>query len=128
MPFPNRPAVTNSLQSRLGILIVILCTLSCSRFTGEITLVNHASETLSEVSVAICGQTLRFTNVLPGAIRTSSYEVRGDSSFDINVQFQSGRNIRLQDGYVTTGVNFKHEIDITSSNVELTRLGAQAGN
>lgn len=105
---------------RLSVLTVMVGILSCSRNAGEFVLLNHAPEAIQNVSVSICEQTFEFANVLPGTSRVGSYQVRGDCGFEVDVQFGDGRKIRLQDGYVSSGLDNAHEIDITSSEVRVT--------
>lgn len=83
-------------------------------------LLNKASESISRVSISICGQTIRMSEIQFGGTAQGSYEVTSDSHYTISVEFYSGKKIQKDIGYVTRGMNFWHEITITDSDIQIT--------
>jgi hypothetical protein len=70
--------------------------------------------------VEICGQTIELTAIKPNDSAAGAYKVTSDSHFTIDIEFQSGRKIRTETGYVTSGVEFRHEITVTDSDIQIT--------
>ncbi len=105
-----------------GVLLSILFATSCTSNTGDFALVNKANETIARASVEISGQKFEFMDVEPNETVLSSYEVRFDSHYTIEIEFQTGRLLQKETGYVTSGMDFQHEITVTSSNIELTDI------
>ena len=84
-------------------------------------LVNKAKEPIARASVAICGQTIEMKDIQPNTSAAGSYEVKCESHYTIQVEFQSGNTLRKETGYVTNGVDFQHdEIVVTDSDIEIT--------
>lgn len=103
---------------------LLFCTVlvSCNENKGNFILRNNSSESIAEAKVKICGQELRLENVKPKEQKKMDYKVTSDSHFDISITFSSGKKIEKQDGYVTNGMNFKHEILVSDSDVSLKLL------
>jgi hypothetical protein len=72
--------------------------------------------------VTICGQTIELKGLEPGASTTGQYRVTSDSHFSIDIIFKSGKKLHKDDGYVTNGVEYKHQIVVTESGITLTPL------
>ena len=93
---------------------------SCTSNQGNFSLVNKATESIAHVSVGICGQTIELNGIKSNDRLTGSYKVTSDSHYTIEVEFQSGRKIKKETGYVTNGMNFRHEITVTDSDIRIT--------
>ena len=100
----------------LSMLVLMGCT---SKYEGKFSLVNKSSEPVDHVEVSICGQKSQFSNLKPGETVTGSYAVKGDSHFTIVGQFKSGKKINKEDGYVTNGFDYNHEIEVGETDVVL---------
>jgi penicillin V acylase-like amidase (Ntn superfamily) len=70
--------------------------------------------------VAICGQTIKLKDIQPNTSAAGFYKVTGDSGYTIEVEFQSGKTLRKETGYVTNGMDFQDEITVTDSDIEIT--------
>jgi hypothetical protein len=90
---------------------------SCSK--GAFSLTNTTSETITRVSVTVCGQTREFREIQPGHSAPGCFTVRRDSRYEIEVEFQSGRKLSKGVGYVTPGLSTSDELIITDSDVQL---------
>lgn len=109
-------------QSVLGIVAVIATLLltSCTTNKGSFSLINKANEPIVSASVTICGQTIQLRDIQPSKSAAGSYYVKSDSHYTIEVEFQSGKKLRKETGYVTNGMDFQHEIAVTESDIEIT--------
>jgi hypothetical protein len=71
--------------------------------------------------VTVCGETIELKQILPGQGRQGAYRVRGDSHYDVRIEFQSGRALHKEIGYVTNGVDFDDEIVVTDAGIDIVR-------
>ena len=94
-----------------------------SKDEGKFNVVNKATEPIDQLEISICGQTSKFSNLKPGDVVSGSYGVKADSHFTIVGQFKSGKKINKEDGYVTNGFDYSHEIEVGESDVAVK--GAQ---
>jgi len=69
--------------------------------------------------VRVCGRSFRFDNIMVSESLGASYKIGPDSHYSIEAQFRSGRRLRREDKYVTSGMNFTHEIAIGDSSVSV---------
>jgi transcription elongation factor Elf1 len=100
--------------------IAVLFLISCTNSKGSFSLVNKTKEPIARASVAICGQTIELKDIQPNTSAVGSYEVKFDSHYTIQVEFQSGKTLQKEMGYVTNGVDFQHEIVVADSDIEIT--------
>ncbi len=100
--------------------LVALFLISCANGKGSFSLVNKTKEPIARASVAICGQTIKLKDIQPNTSAAGFYKVTGDSGYTIEVEFQSGKTLRKETGYVTNGVDFQDEITVTESDIEIT--------
>ena len=109
-------------HSVLGIsaAIVALLLTSCTPNKGSFSLINNANEPIARASVTICSQTIEFKGIQPNKSAAGSYEVRSDSHYEIRIEFQSGKKLQKETGYVTNGMDFQHEISVTNSDIAIT--------
>lgn len=112
---------------KLLIIAGILISLT-SCFSGtdsKITVANHASEPIATMQVSIAGQSMAFDNMEPNAIRTASYKVKADDHFKISGIFKSGKAFQKEEGYVTNGMNFEHQIIVEDSGISVTQASVK---
>jgi hypothetical protein len=103
----------------ITILILMGMVSSCASSTGIFDLRNESSEPIRSVSISICGQTFVFKQVGVSRSLTQSYRITTDGNFDIGVEFESGRKITRSAGYVTNGIDARHEIVITGTDIDV---------
>lgn len=96
------------------------CLVSCSHDNGEFTLVNAAQETIAQVTVSICAREFQFGPLRPGESGAASYRIDRDDGFKVRATFVSGRTVPKEDGYVTTGMSFRHRIAVTDAGITVT--------
>ena len=105
---------TNVVLAALALFVA-----SCSSNTGEFFLINKAGEPIASASVVICGQLIELKGVERNKTVGGSYKVTADSHYTIQVEFESGRMLKKEAGYVTRGMDFRHEIVVTDSDIEI---------
>ena len=93
---------------------------SCVTNRGSFFLINKADEPIVRASVTICGQTIELNDIQLAQSAQGFYKVTSDSHFDITVEFQSGKKLRRETGYVTHGFDYQDEIVVTETNIEIT--------
>lgn len=92
---------------------------SCASNKGSFLLSNRAKEPISRSIVTVCGQTIELKNIQPTKSVLGFYGVTSDSHYEIGIEFQSGKRLRKEMGYVTNGFDFYHEIIVTDTDIEL---------
>jgi hypothetical protein len=90
---------------------------------GSILILNRASEPISRGIVSVCGQTIEWRDIAPAKSAGGSYKVKSDSYYDISIEFQSGRKLRKELGYVTNGFDFHDTIVVTDTDIILENRG-----
>lgn len=100
--------------------MAVLFLISCTNSKGSFSLVNKTDEPIARASVTICGQTIQLRDIQPNSNAVGSYEVKFDSHYTIQVEFQSGKTLQKEMGYVTNGADFQHEIVVADSDIEIT--------
>jgi len=103
----------------ISAVFTIFIMTSCIANKGSFLLVNKSRETISRGLVTVCGQTIELKEIQPTESATGSYKVKSDSHYDIAIEFQSGKKIHKEIGYVTNGLDFHHEIVVTDTDIEI---------
>ncbi len=98
---------------------------SCAYNKGSFLLINKAKEPIAQALVTICGQTIELKDIQPTKSASGSYKVKSDSHYDIRVEFQSGKKLQREVGYVTSSVDYQHEITVTDTDIKITDRKAQ---
>lgn len=80
---------------------------------------NNSKYSIARVQVLVCGQMIELKEIQVGKSRTGVYKVRSDSHYDVRVEFDSGKKLQKEVGYVTNGFDFNHEITITDTDIEI---------
>lgn len=104
----------------LSIAAIGLCLSACNTNQGRFWLQNNTQETITHATVSICGQTFQFDAVAPTTRLSKTYKITGDGSFIVSVTTLSGKTLKAEDGYVTNGMDFEHEIAIDSNSIKIT--------
>lgn len=96
----------NGLGSRWRGCVVALAMLAigmvaCRPDRHTMTVNNKSSQTVAWVVVRICGQNLAFTNVPPGASRTTSFAITNDSSYVVTGALANGTPVQGGFDYTT---------------------------
>ena len=101
------------------LILALVCLPSCTSPVGKFSIQNKASEAASRIYVLICDQEFIYEDVRPESRVTETYQVVSDSHFVVRVEFEGGREIEKEDGYVTNGVSFDHKIIISDNGIIL---------
>jgi hypothetical protein len=105
-----------------GILVVVCLLLACSDYAGEVLIVNMATEPVSNGTLEVCDQKFQFGGIELGKSKTIQYEVRSDSHFKLVLEFNSGKKLVKEVGYVTSGQDFKHILTLNDHDVSVKLL------
>jgi len=103
----------------LNTVLAVLVMASCGTNKGSVLLVNQAKEPIVRVLVMVCGQTLELKDIQPSKSARGSYTVKSDGHYDIRVEFQSGKKLQKEMGYVTNGFDFQHKFVVTDNDIEM---------
>jgi len=101
--------------------LLVFVMVSCIANKGVFVLVNKAKEPITRVLVTVCGQTIEMKDIQPTKSALGSYKVTSDSHYNIRVEFQSGKKLQKEMGYVTNGVDFHHEIVVIDTDINLMK-------
>ena len=111
------------MRSRLAVvgscLFLALFLASCGSEKGVFVLINRSSEPILRATVRVCGQSISLKDIGDGKAASGSYEVRSDSGYDVAIEFSSGKILKKSGGYVTNGLDFRHRIVVTGSDIEI---------
>lgn len=101
-------------------VVALLVSMSCSRNTGSIAVLNNTQERISRVTVTTSwGEKFQVSDIDPSKAATVTYMVQ-EGDYRIEVAFQSGRRLRGSDArYVTSGLDFQDQVIVTSSEIRL---------
>jgi hypothetical protein len=109
----------------IGAIVSVCVYASCLANKGEFLLVNKANEPVLRALVTVCGQTIELTGIQPSKSASGSYQVKSDSQYDVRVEFESGKKLEKKIGYVTNGIDFKHVIVVTDTDIDI--IDSKAG-
>lgn len=113
--------------SSLGTIAAVTALLltSCTANNGKFALINKTNESISHASVFVCGQAIKFDEIQPNRNVTGSYEIKSDSHYLVRIEFQSGKKLQNEIGYVTNGMDFQHEISVTDTDISIADIKAK---
>jgi len=106
----------------VGLLLGTMFLFSCGHSRGSIVLINKTDETIVSALITIGEQQIALENIMPETSKTQSYEIRVDGHLNLRVEFISGKVIQKNIGYITNDVEFRHEITVSKSGIEVTDL------
>lgn len=91
-------------------------------YDGEVRVINLATEPVKNGELEVCDQQFQLGGIDKGKSKLFRYKVRSDSHFRLIVEFNSGRKLTRELGYVTSGRDFKHTLTLKDGEVLLTLL------
>ena len=107
----------------IGVLVLILVAVFAIRLSsnkGEDSIVNQAGEAIRSGQLEICKQQFSLGQVQPKQSKEIHYKVRSDSHYDVTIEFESGKKLSRQVGYVTSGMDFHDRLTVTDDDVSLS--------
>jgi hypothetical protein len=103
-----------------AVLVALLLSVSCSRKTGTVSLLNKADEPIARATFNMSwGEKVEVTDVDPSKTATVTYPVR-EGDYRVEVVFRSGKRLETGTFYVTSGFDFQDEITVTSSAIHVS--------
>ena len=103
----------------LCLFAVGLFALVFSANKGEVLVVNRAAESVARGQIEICKQKFTFGPIKPSETKHIFYKVWSDSHYKITVEFQSGKKLTRELGYVTSGVDFSDTLIVKDNDILL---------
>jgi hypothetical protein len=100
-------------------LALVGCLSGCGPSTGTVSVTNKSNEVISRSTLGACGRMFEIVNLPPAETRIFTYPVNCEGEFSIQVEFKSGRSFQTHDGYITNGVDMRHDISVTDSGIEI---------
>src|SRR5437870_3079895 len=64
-----------------------------SGFIGIVIVKNDATQPIVNARIRICGQQFSVNDIRPKQAKTVSYKVRGESQYEVTVEFESGKKL-----------------------------------
>ena len=101
-------------------LLAILIRLYFFPDIEKFTFVNKSNQVIRRASVNVCGQYFEYKDMQPEQGTSGNFKVSCEGHYTIDVELRSGKKMHKEVGYVTSGMNFKDEITVTSSDVHIT--------
>ena len=112
--------------TRCALSVVVMFVTACSGSgLATIEIVNQSSHIVQRLEVKIGEQTQLVNGIQPGERREISMAVRHDSSYDIDVQFEDGRESRDSFGYLTNSVEVHDRLTLTDDGIQMVRTRTQ---
>lgn len=107
----------------IGCLLVISWGSASNYFShqGEVSIVNQAAERVAKGEIEICNQKFSFEGIEPKERKIFLYRVTSDSHYRIALEFESGKKLVKEVGYVTNGLDFKDAVIIKDNDIEMTQ-------
>lgn len=104
----------------LLIFFALLLTVSCRQNKGQIILINNSHELVKLAHIEVCKQIIEIENIRPHEQAIGNYKVKGDDHYDILIKFASGKEIKKQTGYVTSGFDLHQDtLSITEADIAI---------
>jgi hypothetical protein len=91
------------------------------RGTADIQIINRANEPVAGGGITVAGQASPIGTLEIGQAKRLSFAVPRASSYLVSVQFNSGKTVRKEVGYLTWGACSMDEIAIEDDGISLTR-------
>lgn len=111
-----RPLIVGSICFFLTFSYFVLIMLSND---GEVQVINSASEPVRNGELEVCEQKFELGAIEQNKSMTINYKVRSDSQYKLMVEFNSGRKVAKELGYVTSGRDFKDILTLSDDDVSL---------
>jgi hypothetical protein len=95
-------------------------TTSCHQDKGQLILINNSNEIVKFAHVEICEQVVEIENINPHEQAIGNFRITCENHYNITIQFASGKEIKKQTGYVTSGFDFQEDtLSITETDVAI---------
>jgi hypothetical protein len=88
---------------------------------GQVLILNAATEPIRNGQLEVCGQKFPFGEIEQGKSKAIQYKVRSDSQYRLEVEFNSGRKLEKELGYIANGLDFEDILTLNDHEVSLTR-------
>ena len=84
---------------------------------AKVTIVNDSEDNIVKGHVVICDQGFDFDGLAPHESRVFRYKVSCEGDYDLTATFASGRRLQGKIGYVTSGSDFIHQLNLTPQKI-----------
>lgn len=111
--------VTICILAGVAIFAVIAFMMGSNK--GEVIIKNASTELITGGTLKICNQQFKLSNIEPNGVEHIAYRVRSDSHYSVVIEFQSGKKLEKDIGYVTSGADFRDQLLVQDTDIVLQR-------
>ena len=102
----------------LGFVLLGLFLLSCATTFNEVVVINAASEGIKTMRISIADENTALPRLDRGAKWDGRIRISHDSGIRLIVEFESGRRLEKEGGYVTNHLNVVHVLTVKDTDIE----------
>lgn len=95
---------------------------SCTSPDSRFAVINGTDKTISRAAIAVCGQQIEMRAIPAGGRAVGKYRVKADCDYDISIQFADGNQLHAKQSYITNGVRYSDEIEISSGAISVKSI------
>lgn len=104
------------------LLVVLVLFAGCSVSAGEFVLHNNTRGVIKQAHIEVSREVFDMDDIGPGETRNGRFNVKGDSHYEVSVEFANGKMLSRKLGYVTRGFNYKHTIEVSDADILLSDI------
>jgi len=104
-----------------GLAVGCVVATMLSSWNGEVTIKNDATKEVTKGQISICNQQFDFGGLKVGTSKTIAYRIKSDSHYKVVVEFESGKKLSKELGYVTNGMDFKDVLRVKDDDIILEK-------
>lgn len=108
-----------ALASTVVVPLLAIGAIVWSRAQHRLVVVNQSGVTVTFLTIAVGGETIRFEGLPPGDRRSARFRIRGDDHFVVRGRLANGTEIDRECGYVTGGLHGERAYFVIELNGEL---------
>lgn len=85
--------------------------------SGSVHVRNKSSSLIKRVDIEVCGQKFSINNLEQGKEQLIFHKISGDSGYHVTVEFESGKKVSGEFGYVTDFLESENDVEISDNNI-----------
>jgi hypothetical protein len=118
--------IRNAISIGLLILVLAFLILHSSSYTkGKVVLVNQSSEQIESGEIEVCNQHLMLSHIYPNDKKELSFKIYGDDHYTITLKLKSGKVLKKELGYVTSGIESVDILKVNDNEIILLPLDSE---
>lgn len=110
----NTRLLTRVVHKCFSLLFVFVSIIfsSCESNRAELIVINKSSENISFVNITLNKTVKKVKNIKIGSSTSVIFNLLSDSHYKVSGKYASGKNISMEFGYVTSGIQFTDTLKI----------------